>query len=109
MDGQTIKQVIFDTITPANWRRAFLIEGKELFNIPGFFAVRTTSEHISPDRLYARYNTGNEEFYDMNTDPFQLVSTHVELTVEQRSLIDGLLDALKACAGTTCHDLEWHQ
>ena len=58
------------------------------------------------NHLYVQYNTGGEEFYDLNQDPFQLASTHADLTAGQRDLVVARLGARSTCSGTVCRDLE---
>jgi N-acetylglucosamine-6-sulfatase len=62
-----------DGTPPASWRDRFLIEhltdGK---NPPSYCAVRTTRYK------YVRYATGEEELYDLQTDPFELQSRHAD-------------------------------
>lgn len=72
-------------------------------------AVRT------PDYMYAKHENGDEELYDLRSDPFQLESLHVggppfrdlgpdqqtEIEATQRRLAERLRE-LRDCAGRTC-------
>ena len=83
-----------DGTPPASWRDRFLIEhltdGK---NPPSYCAVRTTRYK------YVRYSTGEEELYDLASDPFELQSRHADpalasVRTELRA------DAVAMCAPT---------
>jgi N-acetylglucosamine-6-sulfatase len=50
----------------ASWRSDFLIEQARLFSVPGYCGLRTTRF------TYVRYETGEEELYDLTRDPHEL-------------------------------------
>ncbi|MDQ3993729.1 MAG: sulfatase-like hydrolase/transferase [Actinomycetota bacterium] len=55
--------------SPTTWRRDFLIESvrhRALWPTPTYCAVRDTRF------LYASYESGDEELYDLRTDPYQM-------------------------------------
>lgn len=59
------------------WRDDFLVEHLRTSTrakVPSFCAVRTM------DAKYIRYSTGEEELYDLTTDPFELQSVHADPT-----------------------------
>jgi N-acetylglucosamine-6-sulfatase len=73
---------------PVEWRRAVLIEHLRGTNpVPTYCAIRTTRH------LFASYETGERELYDLEADPFQL-----------RSLI-GSAPALESRLETTLRSL----
>jgi N-acetylglucosamine-6-sulfatase len=64
--------------------------------------VRTSSYacHYYPE-------TGEEEIYDLNADPYQLQSIHDDPAyAEVRAALKSRLAALKNCAGATCNAAE---
>jgi N-acetylglucosamine-6-sulfatase len=66
VDGRSLVPLLAGTPTP--WRNAFLIEHASIggtLAVPSYCAVRSTHE------LYTAYSTGEQEYYDMTTDPFQ--------------------------------------
>ncbi len=64
-DGMSLLPVLQDDGSP--WRSDFLIEHLEGTNpIPTYCAVR------SERWIYVRYTTGEEELYDLTSDPFEL-------------------------------------
>ena len=73
---------------PDGWRHALLIEHLRGTNpIPTYCAVRTSRY------LYASYDTGERELYDLAQDPFELENLAGSAPVEQARL-DGVLERL---------------
>jgi hypothetical protein len=78
--------------------RSFLIESPPS-DVPRqvFTAIRT------PQHLYASYAGGDQELYDLATDPYELTSLHRDPThaplVAELSL---RLEQLRRCAGAAC-------
>lgn len=65
VEGQSLLPVLDQTA--ATWRNDFLIENF-LTAVPSYCAVR------SPGQIYTQYSTGEEELYDLVTDPHELVN-----------------------------------
>jgi N-acetylglucosamine-6-sulfatase len=62
-----------------------------------YMAVRT------PRYVYVEYSTGEQELFDLQTDPYQLESRHAHPAYRDvRDWLDRRLDELRACAGATC-------
>lgn len=92
------------------WRQRFLVENwsdNKLFS-PPYFAVRTSSgDTATPNQLYVSYSTGDQEFYDLATDPYQLQSLHNQAgREEQIQILQNRLANLKVCAGDSCRIFE---
>ncbi|MFL5798131.1 MAG: sulfatase [Actinomycetota bacterium] len=54
---------------PQGWRSSFLVEHAEVpsrLTVPSYCAVRTTHS------VYVVYTTGEREYYDLDTDPYEL-------------------------------------
>jgi arylsulfatase A-like enzyme len=64
--------------TTGSWRQDFLVEHSTTSPVPAYCAVRTTSE------LYAAYTTGEQEYYDLSTDPGELTNRVSDPTVAAR-------------------------
>jgi N-acetylglucosamine-6-sulfatase len=64
----------------------------------------TNYQAVRTDRyLFARYGTGEEELYDLFTDPFELQSRHNDPAYGGvKSALAGLLGQLQGCAGQEC-------
>ncbi len=67
-DGRSLIPVLTGRRT--DWRSAFLVEslGDANIKVPTFCAVREVK------RVYVRYKSGFEEFYDLRRDPYELVN-----------------------------------
>ncbi len=83
---------------PASWRSTLLLErrGEKL----AWAGVRTSRY------AYFEYENGEEELYDMKSDPYQLKSIHQSA---DPALLEDLRDRLKAledCAGEGCREAE---
>jgi N-acetylglucosamine-6-sulfatase len=98
MDGRSLLPLLQKGIRPAP--RNILIESPPS-DVPRqvFAAVRT------PQHLYASYDSGDQELYDLAADPYQLVSVHRDPA--QAALVAELalrLDQLQTCAGASCRN-----
>jgi N-acetylglucosamine-6-sulfatase len=67
----------------------------------------TNYQAVRTDRyLYARYGTGEQELYDMQTDPFQLQNQSGNpIYAPAQSALQRLLSAEANCAGNSCRAL----
>src|SRR5439155_9771067 len=54
--------------TRVRWRHDFLLEHLDLLGVPSFCGVRTVHQ------VYLAYATGEEELYDLRTDPYELTN-----------------------------------
>ena len=86
------------------WRDAVLLEGyddsfdEKDYVYPDFKAIRTAQ-----NETFVRYVTGEREFYDMDTDPFQVRSRHADPDKQAReSVLAQRLTALQTCEGAEC-------
>ena len=67
VEGRDLLPVLQDSATP--WRHRFTIEHTPDFSrVPPYCALH--AEHA----VYVRYATGEEEFYDLSIDPYQLAN-----------------------------------
>jgi len=110
VDGRSLMPLLTGA-TPPDWRKRFLIE--HYAAVPNFtpkpvadpgwfeyFAVRDQG------RIFVQYSYGDQEYYDLALDPYQLtntVATVAPLAVQDMS---GRLPALKTCAGASCRTEE---
>jgi N-acetylglucosamine-6-sulfatase len=72
--------------------------GRELLiEEPKFKAIRTERY------MYAEHYTGEKELYDLNKDPFELVSRHNDAAYASvRKQLAAELQKLRSCAGLNC-------
>lgn len=108
-DGVSLLHLWHGGTPPANWQRAILIEHRgpvdssvdpdvqphRSGNPPSYEAMRTPSE------LYVEYDTGEREYYNLRTDPYELYNTYGKLSEEQRSTLHEMLALLASCHGAS--------
>ena len=56
--------------------------------------------------LYVEYDNGEIEFYDLETDPYQLENLANRLSSETLDILHAKLEKLKYCVGSECRTLE---
>jgi N-acetylglucosamine-6-sulfatase len=111
-DAETILDAAGDTARPGRvedgvsllryWRDGGLELGRDLLvdNQPGaghFDAIR------SRNYLYAEYQNGDRELYDLQKDPYELQSQHANPAYDGiKSALSARLHNLVTCAGATC-------
>jgi N-acetylglucosamine-6-sulfatase len=93
MDSRSLKPFL-DGSAPESWRTSLLIEnmagaGKES---PPYFGVRHQEE------VYVEYESGEEEYYDLRADPYQLENRPQDAP----QVMKEELSALKSCTGDGC-------
>ena len=77
--------------------RELLIEEPAYGTVPGFEAIRTMRY------VYAEYDNGQKELYDLQNDPFELQSRHNDPAYASvKADLASRLHGLEACAGSTC-------
>lgn len=107
VDGRSLAPLLIGN--HGDWREVALIEGfgKETesnegseSSTPAFQALR--SEHT----MYAEYETGERELYDLIKDRHQISNIAREAPKSLLQVYSRRLDALAACAGSDCSRLE---
>lgn len=99
MDGRSLLPLAQDPTIAT--RRALLLEdwpaGAFVGIPPHYDGVR------APTDVYLQYANGEREYYDLTTDPYQLVSRHADAsTASRRTALAALLNQLKTCSGASC-------
>ena len=105
VDGRSLMP-LFDegSGADATWRQNGLIEywspNEGPNEIPSYRALRSRSQ------LYVEWQTGEIEFYDMASDPFQIDNLSERTDPELLSAFSERLALLSSCKGLSCKDLE---
>lgn len=109
VDGKSLVPLLRrDRPSPDAWRRAVPLErlgsrGKGDGPSPDFFGLRHRRWK------YVVYpQSGDEEIYDTERDPFELQSLHANADPACLEILRGWARALSRCAGQECRDLEQH-
>ena len=105
-DGRSLLS-LFSGTTPLDWRQAVLVEhhGPDLrgfdpdFQQPASGNPRTYEAIRTHGFLYVRYNDGEREFYDLQTDPFELHNLAGQLPADALAKLN-----LAVAAVQNCHD-----
>jgi N-acetylglucosamine-6-sulfatase len=97
MDGRSFEPFL-EGGAPPRWRDSLLIEGAKSDNPqrPAYSGVRRENE------VYVRYESGEEEYYDLENDPYQLESRPRDLPASLKER----LETMKNCGGDDCHRAE---
>jgi N-acetylglucosamine-6-sulfatase len=92
MDGRSLRP-FFDGTAPASWRTSLLIETMGgAADRPPYSGVR------HQDEVYVEFGSGETEYYDLKTDPYQLENRPQDAP---QAMKDELV-ALEDCAGDGC-------
>ena len=125
VDGRSLVPLLTDGPPPEDWRSAFLVEAatelghapvpplsgdpvpedrrqapREGWGRPGLEAVRTARH------LYAEYETGERELYDLRRDPHQLDNLHGSADPGLLRRLQERLEALRGCSEAGCRAAE---
>ncbi len=97
MDGRSFAPFL-DGTAPEAWRSSVLIEGARgtYYDRPAYAGVRRE------DEVYVEYANGEEEYYDLATDPYQLQNRPEAAPEEMKRDLGDLED----CSGEACREAE---
>jgi len=99
VDGQSLLPLLGSSPPAAeSWRRDVLVEhfARQRSGIPAFEELRT------PTIAYIEYDDGNNELYDMRTDPYQLDNGFGHASAATIEALSGRLAVLKKCRAASC-------
>jgi N-acetylglucosamine-6-sulfatase len=103
VDGRSLKPT-FASDAP-KWRTAFLEEfykGDTSEDGGGPSVPKHSSVRMADGRKYVKYATGEEEHYNLTTDPYELQNSYGTTDPELVKSLKARLQALKSCAGKSC-------
>jgi N-acetylglucosamine-6-sulfatase len=97
-DGHSFAELVdSDGVTVKPWRKRFLVERRRGgAGLPSYHAVRTQQT------IYSRLGTGEQEFYNLTEDPYQLQNRADTIATDVLERHRGFLRNLKACDGAEC-------
>jgi arylsulfatase A-like enzyme len=99
VDGQSLLPLLGSSPPSAeSWRKDVLVEhfARQRSGIPAFEELRT------PTTAYIEYDDGNNELYDMRTDPYQLDNAFGHASAATSEALSGRLAVLKKCRAAGC-------
>ena len=73
-----------------------------------FHLVRTgPNDSTAPNDSFILWSDGVREYYDLETDPYQLQSRHNDpVTLDERTYLANLVNQFKTCRGSSCASIE---
>lgn len=94
--------------SPGAWRENVLVEFARPTNprsaaqtpVPGYGAVRTRRH------TYVRYESGEEQLYDLREDPYQLHNLVKDADPELLADLRARLETMRACSGAGCRSAD---
>jgi N-acetylglucosamine-6-sulfatase len=106
-DGVSLLDLWQGAPAPADWQRAILVEHRgpvdgsadpdvqshRSGDPPSYEAMRTRTA------LYVEYETGEREYYDLATDPYELANVYGSLSAARQVALHQLLASLATCHG----------
>jgi arylsulfatase A-like enzyme len=105
VDGRSLAPLLVAEPKPMKWRQSVIVQhsAERLTSRDvqsGFAALRT--ERL----MYAEYDHGEREFYDLLNDPYQLENSVTQVDPDLIEVLSARLAAAKTCAGAECHAVE---
>jgi N-acetylglucosamine-6-sulfatase len=102
VDGRSLVPLLNGSLSPADWRRAFLVEywPEEGDEVSKFQALRTE------DGIYVEYQTGERELYELLSDPDELESRYATADPGLVAQLSARMAELRRCAGANCRVAE---
>lgn len=106
-DGVSFASVLPDpsAVDEATFRSPILIENYEVKRhhtprLDDFIQLQMSYLQVRKyDEIYNEWSTGEREYYDLDTDPLQLLNTFSELTTAEKAMLQGELDLVRNVTG----------
>ena len=97
VDGTSFKQLIDDpnSVAERNWRESILIENWETKTIFGHSVLCAANTMRRYDTVYTEHANGDQEYYDLNSDPLQLDNSYSSLSSVGKAALALQLRSLK--------------
>ncbi|MGQ7846350.1 sulfatase-like hydrolase/transferase [Granulosicoccus sp. 3-233] len=106
LDGKSFMPLLMqpDSVPEAQWRESLLIENTERKKNSyvdldlNYVALRRY------DDIFVRWANGENEYYDLSSDPWQLSNQYANLPSSEQQALNVKLDEFIDCSGTECLD-----
>jgi len=106
-DGRSFVPLLGDPRPqPEAWRQRFMEENWRTAAVPGEVVPPTNRAVVSNRYVYNRYESGEKEYYNLETDPHELNNRARDLVGAARRRLDTLWEALRNCDGQACRAAE---
>ncbi len=109
-DGTSFLPLLSNPSQP--WRNSYLIryisDGLPTFGLPSWEGVRTSvTNPVAPDAMYAQYETNENEFFSVASDPQEQNNLARPNASAQQQYLQMRMHQLLTCSGQSCHAAEW--
>jgi N-acetylglucosamine-6-sulfatase len=103
VDGRSLRP-LFSGAPPSSWRQVFLLESQP----PEVNSIYLSYSGLRSAALqnFVLYNDGEGEYYELNTDPYQLQNRYATMPASLKSALRSRVEALKTSAGAALRRLE---
>jgi hypothetical protein len=106
-DGRSFASLLGADRPPVGeWRQRFMEENWHTAAIPGAVVPPTNQAVISNCYVYNRYESGEEEYYNLEKDPYELNNGVRDLDVGNQRQLNAFWSALRDCGGEGCRVAE---
>jgi arylsulfatase A-like enzyme len=100
VDGRSLVP-LFSGAAPARWRQSLLLERQLIEDAKAFYGLRTAN-----NRMFALYDNGEGEYYDMNVDPYQLQNRHDTMSTALKASLTRQVNTLRTATGAALRAAE---
>ena len=100
VDGRSLVP-LFRGAPPARWRQSLLLESQRIAPEMEFHGLRTAN-----NKLFALYDNGDGEYYDMDLDPYQLDNRYDTMSTSLKAALAKQAQALRTASGAALRAAE---
>jgi arylsulfatase A-like enzyme len=108
VDGRSLARLLTPEVTETTWRQSALVEHSAHGEVrgDGSPAISSFEALRSEQSLYVEYSSGEQEFYDLKNDPYELDNLIGRADPGLIQALSARLAAMENCAGDTCRTIE---
>jgi arylsulfatase A-like enzyme len=100
VDGRSLVP-LFSGAAPARWRQSLLLERQLIEDPKAFHGLRTAN-----NRMFALYDNGEGEYYDMDVDPYQLQNRYDTMSTALKAALTRQVTTLRTATGAALRAAE---
>lgn len=100
VDGRSLVP-LFSGAPPSRWRRSVLLESQRIADEKEFHGLRTET-----NQLFALYDNGDGEYYEMDDDPYQLSNRYAAMPDALKTALKRQAAALRNAKGAALRSAE---
>jgi N-acetylglucosamine-6-sulfatase len=100
VDGRSLVP-LFSGALPTRWRRSVLLESQRIDDEKEFHGLRTET-----NQLFALYDNGDGEYYEMDSDPYQLRNGYAGMPAALKAALQRQAAVLRTAQGAALREAE---